>query len=167
MIEISGVSDNIDVESPRIHGLSRDVRVLDLSCNKSTPNGHQGRNAKHAEELKQRNAKRENMFAERQLRCRELTLVDEGAATAVKNIHQLDLLDHFLERRRAITKALQELDEQLYALDREILILESGYAGKCGVSVVTTLIAKRETHATFYLTYRKWAFDVLRSGWHR
>ena len=95
------------------------------------------------------------MFAERQLHSRELTLVDEGAATAVKNIHQLDLLDQFLERRRAITKVLQELDEQLYALDREILVLESGYTGKSGASVVTTLIAKSETHATFYLTYRK------------
>ena len=168
VIEIRGVSSNIDVESPRVHGLGRDARVFDVSCNKSSPHEPLWRDRKKAEEIKDLRAKRTHVDTERQMREREAALLDSAAAATVKDKGvDVELMVRLLERKRDATKAVIELKEQLNELDRAIRVLEAGHVGKCETTIVATVIAGREGEVTFQLTYRKQAiydyFNVRRS----
>ena len=158
VIEIRGISSNIDVESPRVHGLGRDARVFDVSCNTSTAHEPLWCDRKQAEDLKELRAERVRVHAERKAREREAALLDDAAAATVREKGvDVALMDQLLERKRDTTKAVMELKDQLKDLERKIRVLESGFVGKCETTIVATVIGKREHQVSFQLTYCKCA----------
>ena len=161
VIEIRGISSNIDVESPRVHGLGRDARVFDISCNTSSPREPLWRDRKQADELKELRAQRARVYAGRKTREREAALLDDAAASTVKAKGvDVELMDQLLERKREATKAVMELKDQLNEIDRAIRVLESGFFGKCETTIVATVIGKRECQVAFQLTYCRRTFLI-------
>ena len=156
VIEIRGISSNIDVESPRVHGLGRDARVFDVSCNTSSAREPLWRNRKQADELKELRAERVRVYAERKMQEREAALLDDAAAATVR-MKGVDvaLMDGLLERKRDATKKVTELKDQMNDIERAIRVLESSFVGKCETTIVATIIGKRECQVTFQLTYCK------------
>ena len=103
VIEIRGISSNIDIESPRVHGLGRDACVFDVSCNTVSVREPLGRDRKQAEEIKELRAQRARVYAERKTREREAALLDEAAASTVKTKGvDVELMDCLLDRKSVV-----------------------------------------------------------------
>ena len=67
-LEISGISNLVDAESPRIHGLGSDVRVFAISWTKHLARAPGVRRSKNAARLKEIAAKKKPLEAERTVR---------------------------------------------------------------------------------------------------
>ncbi|KAI0706411.1 hypothetical protein C8Q76DRAFT_157803 [Earliella scabrosa] len=152
-VEIAGISSQVDDESPRVHGLGAMARLFDISCSFSTPPRH--RNTQNLHAIKKATAKRSLLSSERNLRQEEYDMLNQaGKSFATSVPEQYDaFLDNVVRRKRAAMKAVWEYDQQIEESDDELWSLRNNHAGEAGARIVATLLATRECHLEFQLTY--------------
>ena len=157
MLEIAGISSQVDKESPRIYGLGTDARVFDVSCNTKLGNAPHQNNTKNAALIKKLEAKRKLLHAERDVRQTEFDLLDDAArGLAQEQGTSFDsLMDTFVARKRNAMATVIEMDEQIEDVDRELWLLNNSHKGETAAVVTATLLAKRDCKVEFQLTYRE------------
>ncbi|EJF59169.1 hypothetical protein BD309DRAFT_953032 [Dichomitus squalens] len=155
VVKISNISSHVDRESPRIHGLGTDARVVDISCNTTLANAPSHKSSKNAIEIKKLTAKRKLLEGERTVRQRESELLDDGARSLVSDKETgLDVfMETWVSRKRSAMKAIVDLDDQIEALDQEIWQLNNIHKGETAGVVTATVLAKHERKVEVQLTY--------------
>ena len=156
VVRIEGISDSVDAQSPRIHGLGEGVRVFDLTCDVGIAQAPHGRNSKNARERRRLEDEREELDVKRKLYQQEASLLDVAAATAVQDPSHagVDRMNELLQRRGEAIRAVSAIGKQIAELDREIWLLERSYVGRSEVVLVVTIISERDCSVNFQLTYR-------------
>ena len=154
VVEISGISDSLDPESPRVHGPGEDARLFDIVCNTAVSQAPRGRGTQNAEELRRLRARRAVMEAECRLRHREAELLDNAASVAAKREDfKLDDMNDLLRRKGIAQKAVLGLQEEIAELDREVWLLDRKRVGKSETVITATFVARRDCQVGFRLSY--------------
>ncbi|KAI0750045.1 hypothetical protein C8Q80DRAFT_1269826 [Daedaleopsis nitida] len=153
ILEISGLSSNVDTESPRIHGLGADARVFDISC--TVRPLIKRKNTRNADEVRKLMVNKATLELERNLRQREYDMLDEaGKALANEVPAQLDsFVDNVVRRKRAAMQAVLELNGKIEEAEEELHILRTSHKGEISGWVVATVLAQHACKAEFQLTY--------------
>ncbi|RPD54829.1 hypothetical protein L227DRAFT_580189 [Lentinus tigrinus ALCF2SS1-6] len=156
IIEVSGLSNAIDADSPRIHGLPENVSVLDICCDVRSGRSA-GINARSEMIEKLRSQKRE-LSTEKSMHREEYEALEGSirsplqAGMSPKDMNAF--LDSFLARKRLAVKNMQEIDTRIADLEREIASLEKTSKRDSALGAVTvTADAKDDCSADFQLTY--------------
>ncbi|KAI1792172.1 hypothetical protein LXA43DRAFT_364276 [Ganoderma leucocontextum] len=155
VLEISGISSQVDRESPRIYGLGTNARVFDMSCNAKLANAPNQKLTKNAAAIKKLVAKRKLLEAERNVRQTEFSLLDDAARSLAQDkATSFDaLMDTFVLRKRDAMQTVVEMAEQIEELEKEIWLLNSSHKGETAAVVGATLLAKRDCKVEFQLAY--------------
>ena len=162
-MEIHGLSNYIDVDSPRVSGLGRFARVFDVSCNVAHSNAPRPRKTKNTLATQQLKFKHAVMKAECHLREREAELLDAAAAAAVQHKDtQVEHMRELLKRKHDVTKSALDLREHLAELDNEIWLLKQSSVGGSEAIATATIIAQSPCQVDFQLTYRKQYMGMCR-----
>ena len=159
MVEISGISDSLDPDSPRVSGLDEDgdARLFDVACDVAISKAPRGRGSQNAEELRRLRARREVMEVECRLRQREADLLDDAASIlARRTTFRVNDLNDLLKRKSLATNAALLLVEEIAELDREVWLLDRKRVGKSEVVISVTLFARRGCQTAFQLRYCEW-----------
>ncbi|RPD54841.1 hypothetical protein L226DRAFT_539362 [Lentinus tigrinus ALCF2SS1-7] len=149
VIQVSGLSSNIDQASPRIH--AEGASVFDLCCDVTRPS-LVGLNAKE-EEL---HAKKEELVAERKIQREEYDSLNEAMRLplAAKAGAELEsFMESILVRKRRATKIILDADREIAKLEREISLLGKGRKGTTTGTVSATIGAKHEGEVEVLLSY--------------
>ena len=166
MVEISGISDSLDPDSPRVCGLDEDgdARLFDIACDVTISKATRGRGSQNAEELRRLRARREVMEVDCRLRQREADLLDDAASIFARSTtFRVDDLNNLLKRKSTARNAALSLVEEIAELDREVWLLDRKRVGKSEVVVSVTLFARRGCKITFKLRYCEW-FERFRAN---
>ncbi|KAI0706428.1 hypothetical protein C8Q76DRAFT_749605 [Earliella scabrosa] len=154
-VEISGISSQVDKESPRIHGLGSAARVFDISCTLRTSPKY--RVTKNLALIKEVTTKRNALLLERNLRQEEYDMLNNsslGTALTTEASAQIDpFVDNIIWRKREAMKAVQGYDQQIEEIDDELWTLQNTHQGETAARVVATILAKRDCEVEFQLTY--------------
>ena len=157
MVEIVNISSDVDRESPRIHGLGTDARVIDISCNTALANAPSHKRSKHAADIKKLTAKRKLLEGERAVHQKEFDLLDDAARSLVSDkVTGLDVfMDTYVSRKRNAMRRIVETDEQIEELDKEIWQYKNTHRGETAAVVTANVLAKHDCKLELQLTYRK------------
>ncbi|KAI0323511.1 hypothetical protein GY45DRAFT_1332485, partial [Cubamyces sp. BRFM 1775] len=165
VVEITGFSSNVDVDSPRISGAPDGVRVLDVVCKRSTaiPPDQEDETTTEIQELLEKGRALE---AERQVRQQEASLLDEsarlvtGSGNASGEHHgradhdQLfKFLDQFTQRKFQVQRAVQALDKQILELEKKLAIVRESHMGQVNTVITATIVAATEGQIDLKATY--------------
>ncbi|KAI0750044.1 hypothetical protein C8Q80DRAFT_1314673 [Daedaleopsis nitida] len=161
-IVISGLSEKIDKESPRIHGLGSAARVFDVCCHTRTMNSK----TKHKDEIEELIKKKKELGVERSLFQQESRVFDSDNTSvlltkAYPEVEFENLLDRVAQRKRATSIAIIELDDKISKLEKEINLLGRKHQGEANAVVAATVFADRDCEVTLQLTYQG---SYVRSG---
>ncbi|KAI0750058.1 hypothetical protein C8Q80DRAFT_1120131 [Daedaleopsis nitida] len=150
VVEITGISSNIDTESPRIHGLGNVARVSDVCCHTRSTNSHKihGDNADVIEGLRK---KKRHLGVERQRQRILEESVGAHALTAGADFETL--LNRVAARKGAAMGNLIELDEKISKLEDEIALLGRKHQGEANTVVSATILTEIDCEVTLQLTY--------------
>ena len=157
MLVISGISNHVDKESPRIYGMGSDARVFDISCSTHLARAPHQKYTKDAAAIKRLAAKRKVLQGERDVRQSEFALLDDAARSLAQDkMTSLDsLMDTFVARKRDAKTTIIEMDEQIEELEKEIWLLNNLHKGETAAVVTATVLAKCDCKVELQLTYRK------------
>ncbi|KAI9001458.1 hypothetical protein BD414DRAFT_432034 [Trametes punicea] len=168
VVEISGISSSVDPESPRISGVSGDVRVLDVVCRRKPNSLFKTRREENSPEIRELVSKGVALEAERQVLRQEAALLDDSAGlvtkpqaaangqnsgNAIVPDQVLDFLEKFVQRKMAVNRALQSLDERIGDLEDKLSTLRNAHKGTATAVITTTIIATSDCKASLNLTY--------------
>ena len=155
-MEISGISDSLDPDSPRIHGLNEDVdaRLFDIFCNVAVSKAPRGRGSRNADELRRLRARRTVMEAQCRLHKQEADILASAASNTATNF-QVDDMKSLLRHQSMATNAALGLTEEIAELDREIWLLDRTCVGRSEAVISMTLVATRGCQVKFQLSYRE------------
>ncbi|KAI0794187.1 hypothetical protein C8Q74DRAFT_1194872 [Fomes fomentarius] len=149
VIEISGLSSNIDVESPRIHGLGSHARIVDVCCDIA-----------HATSSKTNqlteNSSRKGLSVERALWQQEYDALEDATSSLLRNMNPANLdnvLDGIVERKRKAMKAVLELDQKIVQIEREVQLVCKKHKGSNATVVSATVLAEHDCDVELYLSY--------------
>ncbi|KAI0763312.1 hypothetical protein BD413DRAFT_720002 [Trametes elegans] len=164
IIEITGISDGVDPDSPRITAAGANVRVRDVVCLWRKPfdmprsmflDGSSEASRAVAAECRA-------LQAERGILQQEASLLDESAKLVTSSgkdesgsgqMYLLDFLSRFAERKLSITKDIQILDEKIAEAEKKTWLLNSKRKGEAAVAVKVTVLANSDCQAELKLTY--------------
>ena len=162
-LEISGISNLVDAESPRIHGLGSDVRVFAISCTKHLARAPGVRRSKNAARLKEIAAKKKALEAERTVFTEAAALLDDMVRAAMGSNSgdgggpaQLGaMMEDLVRRKREAATGVLGLEREIAALDEEQWMLNNTHRGETTTVVSATVVAKRDCELEFQMTYRE------------
>ncbi|KAJ8482397.1 hypothetical protein ONZ51_g5383 [Trametes cubensis] len=165
IVEITGFSSNVDVDSPRISGAPDGVRVLDVVCKRSTtiPPDQEDETTAEIQELLEKGRALET---ERQVRQQEASLLDESARLVTgsgdangehhgrADHNQLfKFLDEFTQRKFEVQRAVQALDKQISDLGKKLAIVRESRMGQVNTVITATIVAATEAKIDLKVTY--------------
>ncbi|KAH9902416.1 hypothetical protein C8Q73DRAFT_670138 [Cubamyces lactineus] len=165
IVEITGFSSNIDVDSPRFSGAPDGIHVLDVVCKRSSviPPDQEDETTSEIQELLEKGRALE---AERQIRQQEASLLDESARLVTgsgndsgehhdrADYHQLfKFLDQFTQRKLQVQRAVQALDKQISELEKKLVIVRESRKGQVNTVITATIVAATEGKTDLKLTY--------------
>ncbi|KAH9933560.1 uncharacterized protein BXZ73DRAFT_46253 [Epithele typhae] len=157
VVEILNLSSLMDLDSPRVHGLSQGVRVFDITCSNRLKDAPGPPASRRAEELKRLHAKKKGLEDERGLLVQQSELINEtGAAIAKSGKDQtfdLQFVEKLTQRKREILKATALISERLAEVERELWTVKNTVKGETIAVVTVTLIALHECLLAIQLTY--------------
>lgn len=135
------------------------MRVFDLTCDNNVAASPRLAFSKTVDELRRLRNKKAALEAERNRLTREAVLLDDAASVTAQKVGErgaeaISEMTGLLERGREATQAAAAVGEQIADLDREIWLLDKSYVGHSEVVLVATILAKRDCHVSFQLTYR-------------
>lgn len=128
-----------------------------MSCSTKLANAPHKQHTKNAAAVKELEAKRKVLAAERTVRQTEFDLLDDAARSLAQDkATSFDsLMDTFVVRKRNAMSIIIEMDEQIEELDQEIWLLNASHKGETAAVVTATLLAKHDCKIEFQLTYCK------------
>ncbi|KAH9933566.1 uncharacterized protein BXZ73DRAFT_46355 [Epithele typhae] len=156
VIEIRNISSQVDVDSPRIHGLGQYARVFDITCASTLAWAPGTKPSRHSESMKKLSAKKKALEADRTLRNQEIDMLTDATKKSKcgedKAAH-LAFMDGLVQRKREAVTVILQLAEQIDEIEREMWLLENTHKGDTAVVVTATIFARRECQVEFQLTY--------------
>lgn len=158
VLEISGLSSYIAIDSPRILGLTGDdVRVVGISCTAdSGPWAHGWETNKHGDEIRQLEAQLGVLNAELVAYQLGDTLINgltvglNGASGDGTASTQLDLVDAIIRRKLENTELVSRIEKKIGDLGRKLNLLRT----RKGIVNATFFATRADCQADFQLTYR-------------
>ncbi|KAI0788227.1 hypothetical protein C8Q74DRAFT_1349598 [Fomes fomentarius] len=156
IVEIRGLSSNIDTDSLRLHASgAASVRVLESTCRIVPSASFFGPDRKHAATLCSLAAKRSRLISEQSVRQKEVEVLDQAARAVVNgNLGDLNaFMDSFVQRRRAAQKAVLELTEQIKMIHQEAFVLQNSSKGETNAIATLALYVERESSVELQLAY--------------
>ncbi|KAI0794196.1 hypothetical protein C8Q74DRAFT_1247228 [Fomes fomentarius] len=148
-IEVSGLSSNIDIESPRIHGLGSHAHIVDVCCDVANATSSK------TDQLTAPNLRKE-LSAERALRQQEYDALEGATSSLLSNVEPANLdkvLDGIVERKRKAMKAGLELDQKIVRIEREVQLVCKKHKGLNATVVSATFLAEHDCDLELYLSY--------------
>ncbi|OSC98497.1 hypothetical protein PYCCODRAFT_1439185 [Trametes coccinea BRFM310] len=151
VLKISDVSGAIHPDSPRLSGAPDGVRVVDVVCHKKAagedPSIEVGAIMKRGKAL----------YAEREVRRQQVILLDDAARMKMRQISPelaggegiLEFVERYGQRKLALQRALQNLDEEIGALERKLVARK----GDASALIIATVVADRDVKVSLKLTY--------------
>ncbi|OSC98498.1 hypothetical protein PYCCODRAFT_1417614 [Trametes coccinea BRFM310] len=162
VVEISDISGGIHRDSPRISGAPDGVRVVDVVC-KMKPSFSQDEPTAEIREITKRGIA---LNAEREVRRQEAALLDDsaklitsgkgetrGTNASVGSDEILEFVGKCVQRKLAVQKALQTLDEQIVELEKKLAMLRNARKGDTNAVITATVVAGADVKAELKLTY--------------
>ncbi|OSC98499.1 hypothetical protein PYCCODRAFT_1375112 [Trametes coccinea BRFM310] len=162
VVEISDISGGIHRDSPRISGAPGGVRVVDVVCKKK-PSFNQDEPTAEIREITKKGIA---LNAERELRRQEAALLDDSARlitsgkgetreanASVGSDEILEFVGKYVQRKLAVQKTLQTLDEQIVELEKKLAMLRNARKGDSNAVITTTVVAGSDVKAELKLTY--------------
>ncbi|RPD54836.1 hypothetical protein L226DRAFT_493613 [Lentinus tigrinus ALCF2SS1-7] len=156
VLEITGLSSRVDMESPRIHGLGTDARVFDISCDTKLSGAPGARPKKNGDAVERLKLAIKAAEAERDVHRGEYDMLDNAVKSlpSETTAREMDaLMDKFVERKKRAMKSVMDCEQTIAVLKKELWRLESASTGETAGRVVATILAKRACRVTFQLTY--------------
>ena len=162
MLEISGLSSNVDTESPRFTGAPNAVRVLDVVCKRKSGRAPDADEDERVAAIKSLQAQRNVLKAEQEIRFEEIDLLNDSGRLLTNDTHHnpdheklLAFMDKYVQRKRCIKKAIQDLDQQMEDIDKKMSVLHNARKGQTTTTVIATIIATNDCKVELNLTYCK------------
>ncbi|KAI9056767.1 hypothetical protein FKP32DRAFT_1747571 [Trametes sanguinea] len=162
VVEISDISGGIHLDSPRISGAPGGVRVVDVVC-KRKPSFSQDEPTAEIREITKRGIA---LNAEREVRRQEAALLDEsarlitsgkgetrGSKESVGSDEVLGFVEKYVQRKLAVQKTLQTLDEQIEELEKKLAALRNARKGDTNAIITATVVAASDIKTELKLTY--------------
>ncbi len=149
VIEISGLSSNIDVASASTHDLGSLARIVDVCCDIATVTS--SRTDQLTENL------RKELSAERALRQQEYDALEDATSSLLSNVGPTNIdkiLDGIVERKRKAMNAVLELDQKIFRIDQEVQLTCKKHQGDAAAVVSVTVLAEHNCDVELRLTYR-------------
>ncbi|KAI0323765.1 hypothetical protein GY45DRAFT_1376087 [Cubamyces sp. BRFM 1775] len=161
VLDITGLSSNIDTESPRLIGAPHGVRVLDVVCKRKPRNALDAADDERAAEIKALQAQREALLAEQRVRHEEIDLLNDSGRLITNDTHDQNLdhakllafMDQYVGRKLGIQKAIRELSERMEEIDKKIYVLCNARKGDTTTIITATIITTGDCKAGLNLTY--------------
>ena len=163
MLEISGLSSNVDTESPRFTGAPNAVRVQDVVCKRKSGRAPDADEDERVAAIKSLQAQRNVLKAEQGIRFEEIDLLNDSGRLLTNDTHNhnpdheklLAFMDKYVQRKRCIKKAIQDLDQQMEDIDKKMSVLHNARKGQTTTTVIATIIATNDCKVELNLTYCK------------
>ena len=157
VLEVSGLSSNIEPYSPRILGLTGDnVSVVDVSCRLVSEPTQGLDGGKHGEEIKQLNTQLRALGKELAAYKMGSKLVD-GIGSRVSEVGvddslegQVDFVDVIVKRKLRDTELISGIEEKM----KKLKIIIDLHRRRSGVVNATLFASRGECQFNFQLTYR-------------
>ncbi|KAI0356941.1 hypothetical protein OH77DRAFT_1400184 [Trametes cingulata] len=160
VVEISGISHNVDADSPRVTGAGDDVHVLDIVCRRKPRHAPDAQEDETSAEIRSVTSALHTLEAERQVRSHEITLIDDSARlVTTKGDHPspdgrlLEFVKRCVAEKLAVRKEIQRLDAEINELNKKLWLLRNARKGAATTVISVTLVAKQDCKANLKLTY--------------
>ncbi|KAI0372457.1 hypothetical protein BV20DRAFT_1050781 [Pilatotrama ljubarskyi] len=160
VIEISGLSRDVDPESPRITGASEGVHVVDVLCRRKPPGAPKMQDDEASIEIRSLESAIQGLRAERHIHQHELELIDDSARLVTTETHNasvdgqlLDFVKRCVKEKLAVKKEMQRVDSVIDELDKKLWLLRNARKGEATTEISVTLVAEQDCKANLKLTY--------------